>query len=81
MRTYLALKERAASFRADPRVAAAIKDSRIDELATPTLAAGESWKDLTTVNVDVDALAARGYQYETIDQLAIEHLMGMSLEP
>jgi hypothetical protein len=29
------------------------------------------------VNVDVDGLAARGYQYETIDQLAIEHLMGL----
>ena len=34
-------------------------------------------KDLTSVNVDVDGLAARGYQYETIDQLAIEHLMGL----
>jgi len=79
MRTYLALKERAAAFRADPRVASAIKESRIDELAEPTLAAGESWKDLTSVKVDVDGLAARGYQYETIDQLAIEHLMGMSI--
>ena len=79
MRTYLALKERAAAFRADPRVAAAIKESRIDELAQPTLAAGESWKDLTSVKVDVDGLAARGYQYETIDQLAIEHLMCVSI--
>jgi xylose isomerase len=77
MRTYLALKERALAFRADPRVKAAMEDSRINELELPTLAKGESWKDLTTVNVDVDGLAARGYQYETIDQLAIEHLMGL----
>ena len=45
--------------------------------ATSRKAKGESWKDLTSVNVDVDGLAARGYQYETIDQLAIEHLMGL----
>jgi len=77
MRTYLALKERALAFRADPRVKAAMEDSRINELEVPTLAKGESWKDLTSVNVDVDGLAARGYQYETIDQLAIEHLMGL----
>jgi xylose isomerase len=54
-----------------------MEDSRINELELPTLAKGESWKDLTSVNVDVDGLAARGYQYETIDQLAIEHLMGL----
>ena len=77
MRTYLALKERALAFRADPRVKAAMEDSRINELALPTLAKGESWKDLTSVSVDVDGLATRGYQYETIDQLAIEHLMGL----
>ena len=77
MQTYLALRERARAFRADPRVQAAIKDSRIDQLEQPTLKAGETWKDLVSVNVDVDGLAARGYQYETIDQLAIEHLMGV----
>ena len=77
MRTYLALKERALAFRADPRVQAAMVDSRIPELEVATLASGESWKDLVSVDIDVDGLAARGYQYETIDQLAIEHLMGL----
>ena len=43
MRTYLALKERAAAFRADPRVVAAMKESNIPGLAEPTLAAGETW--------------------------------------
>ena len=55
MRTYLALKERALAFRADPRVKAAMEDSRINELELPTLAKGESWKDLTTVNVELMA--------------------------
>ena len=43
MRTYLLLKERAAAFRADPEVAAAMAASRIPELAVPTLAAGETY--------------------------------------
>ena len=70
------LKERAASFRADPRVKAALEASGLNELATPTLAAGETWKDLSKDSFDVEAAGARGYGYEVLDQLAIEHLMG-----
>jgi len=77
MRTYLALKERAAAFRNDPRVIDAMKESRIDQLAVPTLAAGESWKDLADLSFDVELAGARGYGYEKIDQLALEHLMGI----
>ena len=77
MRTYLALKERAAAFRNDPRVIDAMKESRIDQLAVPTLAAGESWKDLADQSFDVELAGARGYGYEKIDQLALEHLMGI----
>ena len=40
MRMYLLLKERAASFRADPEVAEAMEASRVGELAYPTLDAG-----------------------------------------
>jgi len=77
MRTYLALKERAAAFRNDPRVIDAMKESRIDQLEVPTLAAGESWKDLADQSFDVELAGARGYGYEKIDQLALEHLMGI----
>ena len=42
MRTYLLLKERAAAWRADPEVQAALAESKVPELAQPTLAAGES---------------------------------------
>jgi xylose isomerase len=77
MRTYLALKERALAFRADSRVIAAMKESNIPGLSEPTLAAGETWKDLAKYSFDVEAAGKRGYGYEAIDQLALEHLMGL----
>jgi len=77
MRTYKLLQERALAFRADPRVQAAMKESRIDQLAIPTLAAGETWKDIADPSFDVEAAGERGMGYELIDQLAIEHLMGV----
>ena len=77
MRTYLLLKERALAFRNDPRVKAAMVESHIDQLEVPTLSSGESWKDIELDSIDVEAAAARGYGYEKIDQLAIEHLMGV----
>ena len=77
MRTYLALKERAAAFRADPRVIAAMAESNIPGLSQPTLSAGETWRDLAKDSFDVEAAGTRGYGYEAIDQLALEHLMGV----
>jgi xylose isomerase len=76
MHTYLMLKERAAAFRADPRTAAALKEAGLDELSVSTLAAGETWKDLDKDSFDVEAAGKRGYGYEKLDQLALEHLMG-----
>jgi xylose isomerase len=77
MRTYLALKERAATFRSDSRVIAAMKESNIPGLTEPTLAKGETWKDLAKDVFDVEAAGKRGYGYEAVDQLALEHLMGL----
>ncbi len=81
MRTYLLLKERAAAFRADPDVAAALAESGSAELSQPTLAAGESWSDLVAdraafEDFDPDAAAAAGLHYSRLDQLAMEHLLG-----
>ena len=70
------LKERAAAFRADSRVTAALKEAGLDELSQSTLAAGETWKDLDKDSFDVEAAGKRGYGYEKLDQLALEHLMG-----
>jgi len=75
---YLVLKERAAAFRKDPRVIAAMKDSNIPGLSEPTLAQGESWKDLAKDSFDADVAGKRGYGYEILDQLAMEHLMGVT---
>ena len=77
MRTYLALKERAVAFRSDSRVIAAMKESNIPGLTEPTLAQGETWKDLAKDVFDVEAAGKRGYGYEAVDQLALEHLMGL----
>ncbi|HJP74268.1 MAG TPA: xylose isomerase [Pseudonocardiaceae bacterium] len=81
MRTYLLLRERAAAFRADPRVAEALANSRVPELAVPTLSAGESAAELLAdrsafEDFDADAAAQRGYGFVRLNQLALEHLLG-----
>ncbi|GII25589.1 xylose isomerase [Planosporangium mesophilum] len=81
MRTYLLLKERAAAFRADPDVQAALTASRVGELSKPTLAEGESYADLLAdrsayEEFDADAAGARGLGAVHLTQLAVEHLLG-----
>ncbi len=81
MRTYLLLKERARSFRADPEVAEAIEAARIGELAVPTLAENETHADLLAdrsafEEFDPDTAGARGAGYVRLNQLAVEHLLG-----
>ena len=76
MRTYLMLRERAAAFRADPEVQAALKAARVDELAIPTLAPGETVDSLHADSFDVDAAGKRSMSFGRIDQLAIEHMLG-----
>lgn len=77
MRMYLILKERAAAFRSDPHVIQAMKNSNIPGLAEPTMNPGESWRDLAKDSFDLEAAGLRGYNYEVLDQLAMEHLMGV----
>ena len=79
---YLMLKERAAAFRADPEVQEALKAARVDGLATPTLAAGESYDDLIadrSAFEDFDHGAyynGKGFGFVRLQQLATEHLLG-----
>ena len=47
------------------------------ELGSPTLAPGETWRDVRESAADVDTLAKRGLAYEHLDQLALEHLYGV----
>lgn len=76
MRTYLMLKERAAAFRADPRVQEAMRFSGLDTLAQPTLAAGETLADLEFSPEAADRLGKRGFGYVQLSQLAMEHILG-----
>jgi xylose isomerase len=82
MRMYLLLKERAAAFRADPEVQAALVASRVAEIHQTTLSPGETYADLlsdTTAyeTFDVDSYYdGRGFGFVKLNQLAIEHLMG-----
>jgi xylose isomerase len=75
MRNYLILREKVRAFRADPQVQAALAVARVAELAVPTLAAGETWRDLAGYSVDAEALGARGMAFEQLDQLAMDHLL------
>jgi xylose isomerase len=77
MRTYLILQERAKAFRADPRTKAALEKSGVNELLQPTVANGESWKEIAAESFDVEAAGKRGYHYEELDQLALEYLIGV----
>ncbi len=77
MRTYKILAARARAFDADPEVRALIAE-RHDTALEPLLtgysrAKGEA---LRARAIDANALAQRGLQYERLDQLMVEHLLG-----
>ncbi|MEV0128039.1 xylose isomerase [Dactylosporangium sp. NPDC050688] len=77
MRNYLILKDKVRAFRDDPEVSAALAAARVDELSVPTLMPGETLATLRAEEIDVDAVAARGMAFERLDQLAMEHLLGI----
>ena len=82
MRMYLLLKERAAAFRADPEVQAALTASKVAELARPTLNEGEGYTELLAdrgafEDFDADAyFDGKGFGFVRLHQLAVEHLLG-----
>ena len=73
----LILRERVQEFRADPDVTAALEAAGVPELDVPTLGEGESLADLRDASYDVPALAERSVAMEALDQLAMEHLLGV----
>jgi xylose isomerase len=80
MSTYLLLRERAAAYRADPEVRAAMQTAGVATLIEPTLSSGETLADLrkdsSVTGLDPDAVGQRGYGFVHLNQLAIEHLIG-----
>jgi xylose isomerase len=81
MRMYQLLRDRAASYRSDPEVIEAQEMAGVKALATPTLAAGETYADLLAdrgafEDYDADTAGQRGYGFVRLHQLALEHLLG-----
>ena len=82
MATYLMLAERARAFRADPRVGEAMEYAGVLDLATPTLAEGESLEEFRNAKGEADAgfdpevAAERDFGFVRLQQLAVEHLIG-----
>jgi xylose isomerase len=77
MRNYLILREKVRAFRADPEVIEAVAAARVGELSQPTLGAGETLDELRKASYDPEALGARGLGFERLDQLAMDHLLGV----
>jgi xylose isomerase len=77
MRNYLILREKAQAFRADPEVAAAVEAAGVMELEQPTVAPGESLDDIRNATYDLESLRTRSVAMEALDQLAMEHLLGV----
>jgi len=78
MRTYLILKERAARWNADAEIQAIIQEAhRAGQPAPPTSTYSAASRDaVLNAQLDRKALAARGLNYERLDQLTIELLLG-----
>ena len=77
MRTYLILRDKGHRVRQRPQVQAALEAAMVSELDTPTLSAGEALVDVRGETADIEALGARSVGLEALDQLAMEHLLGV----
>jgi xylose isomerase len=77
MRNYLILAEKAAAFRADPEVLAAMHESGVDQIGVSTLASGETWAAVRDDVFDPNERAKRGAGLDRLDQLLLEHLFGV----
>jgi xylose isomerase len=77
IRTYEALAERARQFDELPEVQEALAACSAPELGEPSVGSDEGADALKAEAEDLDALAARGYGNERLDQLLIEVLLGL----
>ena len=79
MRTYLALKARAAEWSADAGIQQALEDAKVPELGVETVGAysREKVDELLAQQFDIDALGARETRNEQLDQLSVELILGL----
>ena len=76
------LAAKAKAFDADPEVRGilagnAFADDPLGCAAMLSARAGAGAPRIRALELDPDAIAARGHRYERLDQLAMEHLMGV----
>lgn len=82
IRMYRLLRERAQAFRADPKVKLALEDSKVHEIRKQTLSASDTPEALKQefangVNKASQYFDGRGFGFVKLNQLAIEHLLGV----
>jgi xylose isomerase len=83
MRSYLILKDKAARFNADPEIQGILKTLRdmshasINGVDGPIKYSDKTAAALKSYAFDVDTLRKQGYQYERLDQLTTELLLGI----
>src|ERR671911_880853 len=77
MRTYLALAERARHFDELSEVQEALAAAGAGDLSQPTLDGADAADSLKAEADALDALAARGYRNEGLDQLLVDVLLGV----
>jgi xylose isomerase len=80
MRTYLILKDKAHRFDSDPEVRGLIEDMRNDHagLAGALRSYSKTHREsVQGMEQDIDSIARRGLKAEALDQLMMEHLMGV----
>jgi xylose isomerase len=80
IRNYLALAAKAREFDQDPRVAEAMAYSGVAELAVPTVGpySSEAAAGILGESFDLDTLARRGFGNEALDQLVVDHILGIA---
>ncbi len=79
MRTYLILKEKVARFNADPEIQGILATLR-ERGAAPGARvkfSADAARELKDRSFDLDAMRAAGYDYERLDQLTMEVLLGV----
>ncbi|HLI59686.1 MAG TPA: xylose isomerase [Solirubrobacteraceae bacterium] len=77
IRTYQALAEKAAHFDSLPEVQEALATAGAADLGTPSTGEEDTPDALKAEGLELDALAARGYGNELLDQLVIDVLLGL----
>ncbi len=80
MRSYLILRDAARRFREDAEIQGALADVMLPQLAEPAISGPPTTEAIAALRRgphEVDALAARGYGHERLDQLVTELLLGV----